>query len=117
MQTVSSVMEMLMVVCFGISWPLNIIKAFKACTAEGSSVLFYWFIWIGYLFAIIGKIALIIYHAPQPWYLTVRWYVMFFYLLNTLMVSCGILIYLRNKKLDQIAQRGQNREPAKPNGK
>lgn len=108
MQTVSSVMEMLMVVCFGISWPLNIIKAFKARTAEGSSVLFYWFIWSGYLFAIIGKIALIIYHAPQPWYLTVRWYVMFFYLLNTLMVSCGILIYLRNKKLDQIAQRGQN---------
>lgn len=102
MQTFSSIMEMLMVVCFGISWPLNIFKAWKARTAKGSSVFFYWFIWIGYVFAIIGKIALIIYNAPQPWYLTVRWYVMFFYVLNTLMVTCGIWIYFRNKKLDKM---------------
>lgn len=28
-------------------------------------------------------------------------YVWFFYILNTLMVSCGIVLYFRNKKLDQ----------------
>ena len=52
----ASFFEMLMVVCFGISWPLNIMKAWKARTAKGTSVLFYFFIWIGYIFAMIGKL-------------------------------------------------------------
>lgn len=102
MQAFSSIMEMLMVVCFGISWPLNISKAWKARTAKGTSILFYWFIWSGYVFAMIGKAVLIADHAPQRWYVTVPWYVLFFYVLNTLMVTVGILIYFRNKRLDQL---------------
>jgi len=105
METFASVMEMLMVIFFGLSWPINIGKAWRARTAKGTSVFFYILIWIGYIFAIIGKIALIINNAHQPWYETVRWYVMFFYILNTLMVSCGIAIYFRNKKFD--AKSGQ----------
>ncbi len=103
MDTLASVMETLMVVCFGLSWPLNIAKAWKARTAKGTSVLFYFFIWIGYVFAMIGKGRLIALNAPQPWYVTVRWYVMFFYVLNTLMVTGGILIYFRNRALDKRA--------------
>lgn len=105
METIASIMEMLMVVCFGLSWPFNIVKAWKARTARGTSVLFYFFIWIGYIFAMIGKFILIAYYAPQHWYVTVKWYVMFFYVLNTLMVSAGILIYYRNKALDKWAER------------
>ena len=105
METIASIMEMLMVVCFGLSWPFNIIKAWKAKTAKGTSVLFYFFIWIGYIFAMIGKGRLIALNAPQPWYVTVKWYVMFFYVLNILMVSCGILIYFRNRALDKLAER------------
>lgn len=103
METFSSIMEMLMVMCFGISWPLNIVKAWKARTTKGTSVLFYLFVWSGYIFALIGKIVMIIYKQPQPWYVTVPWYVLFFYVLNALMVSGGILIYFRNKKLDKAA--------------
>ena len=33
--------ELLMIVCFGVSWPLNIYKAWKARTTKGSSVPFY----------------------------------------------------------------------------
>lgn len=97
----TSVMETLMVICFGISWPINIIKAWKSKTAKGSSVLFYSFIWIGYIFAMVGKIAMIIGNSPNPWYETVKWYVMFFYVLNIIMVSAGIIIYLRNKWFDK----------------
>ena len=92
---------MMMVMCFGISWPLNIAKAWKARTAKGTSVMFYLFVWFGYIFALIGKIVMICYKAPQAWYVTVPWYVLFFYVLNALMVSCGILIYFRNRKLDK----------------
>ncbi|MCD8322647.1 MAG: hypothetical protein LUC89_07180 [Oscillospiraceae bacterium] len=104
METFASLMEMMMVICFGISWPLNIIKAWKARTAKSTSLPFYLLIWAGYIFAIIGKVALIVYNAPQPWYETVRWYVMFFYVLNTLMVSGGIVIYFRNRALDKKAE-------------
>ncbi|MDD3238481.1 MAG: hypothetical protein PHW47_00030 [Lachnospira sp.] len=100
MGTVANIMEMMMVVCFGISWPLNIAKAWKAKTAKGTSVLFYFFIWIGYVFAFIGKFVMISMHSEQAWYVTVPWYVMFFYVVNIAMVSCGIVIYYRNKMLD-----------------
>lgn len=104
METFASIMEMMMVICFGISWPLNITKAWKARTAKSTSLPFYMLIWLGYIFAIVGKIALIVHNAPQPWYETVRWYVMFFYVLNTLMVSGGIGIYFRNRALDKKAE-------------
>lgn len=97
----TSVMETLMVICFGISWPINIIKAWKSKTAKGSSLLFYFFIWIGYIFAMVGKMAMIIANSPNPWYETVKWYVMFFYVLNIIMVSAGIIICLRNKWFDK----------------
>ena len=101
MPVISTIMETIMIICFGLSWPLNISRAWKARTAKGTSILFYSFIWIGYVCAIIGKFALIAANVPQPWYVTVKWYVLFFYFLNTLMVTCGILIYFRNKALDR----------------
>ena len=100
MLTAASYMEMLMVICFGISWPINIVKAWKARSTKGISLLFYSFILAGYLFALVGKFLLIRYHAPAPWYETVHWYVMFFYVLNTIMVAGGIAIYFRNRALE-----------------
>lgn len=108
MATFASIMEMMMVVCFGISWPLNIVKAWKARTAKGTSLLFYFFIWIGYVFALTGKFVLIYANAPQPWYVTVHWYVMFFYFVNIIMVSAGIGIYFRNKLLDNAKKPATN---------
>ena len=90
MNTFASLMEMMMVVCFGISWPLNIIKAWRSRSAKGISLPFYFFIWIGYVFAFVGKFVLIAANAPQPWYV-----------LNIAMVTTGIGIYFRNKHLDK----------------
>ena len=100
MLNAASFMEMLMVVCFGISWPLNIVKAWKARSTKGISLPFYSLILAGYLFALVGKILLIRCYAPAPWYETVHWYVMFFYVLNTLMVACGVAIYFRNRAIE-----------------
>ena len=104
MLTFASYMEMLMIICFGVSWPINIAKAWKARSTKGISLLFYCFILAGYLFALIWKFVLIFYYAPAPWYETVKWYVMFFYLLNTLMVAAGIGIYLRNRRLERAGE-------------
>ena len=103
MLNLASFLEMLMLICFGLSWPINIAKAWKARSTKGISVLFYGFILLGYLVGIAAKLALIRYYAPAPWYETVHWYVMFFYVLNTLMVAAGVAIYFRNRALENKA--------------
>ncbi len=99
---IPGIMETLMVICFGISWPLNIIKAWKARTARGTSVLFYFFIWIGYVFAIIGKLVATSIGEAE-WDKIILPFI--FYIINGLMVSGGILIYFRNKILDRLAEK------------
>ena len=96
-----SILEAIMLVCFGLSWPINIAKAWKARSTKGISVLFYCFILLGYLVGIAAKMALIAYYAPAHWYETVHWYVLFFYVLNTLMVAAGVAIWFRNRRLEK----------------
>lgn len=108
MLTVTSIFEVLMLCAFGISWPLNVAKAWKSRTAKGISLPFYLLIWIGYICGIIGKYIAIYYSIhilgiAQNWTEVVKWYVMFFYVLNLLMVSAGIIVYFRNKRLDKLA--------------
>lgn len=87
--------EMLMVICFGISWPINIFKLWRTRTAVGTSVLFYSFIWVGYIFGIGAKVIKYQNGIYTPLY------VWFFYILNAVMVTFGILIYFRNWRLDK----------------
>ena len=47
--------EALMLVCFGFSWPLNVIKAYKARTAKGTSLAFIFLIITGYIAGIAAK--------------------------------------------------------------
>ena len=93
----SDILEAAMVVCFGISWPLNIRKLWQSKTAKGTSVMFYFFIWIGYVFGLCSKAIKAAGGIATPGY------VWFFYNLNTVMVSCGILLYFRNRRLDRQA--------------
>lgn len=97
-----NILEVCMVVCFGLSWPLNITKLWKARTTKGTSVLFYFFIVIGYLFGLGSKAVKAAAGVPTPYY------VWFFYVLNTLMVATGIVIYYRNLMLDRKAQTTAN---------
>ncbi len=83
--------EILMIVLFGASWPMNVIKSFKAKTAKGKSFMFLVLIFTGYLFGIAGKLI-----AGG-----FKWYVMFFYVLNAVMVATDIVLYFRNKALDK----------------
>ncbi len=94
----ADILEFLMLIGFGISWPINISKAWKARSAKGTSVIFYFFIVIGYVFGIVSKILKI--SAGM----TVPLYVIIIYAVNTIMVTCGIIIYFRNKRIDKNQQ-------------
>ena len=87
--------EILMIVSFGISWPLNVIKSYKARTTKGKSLAFLLLIFAGYICGITSKLI-----AP-----TFKWYVMFFYVLNLLMVGLDLIIYVRNYNLDKKAEK------------
>ena len=49
------ILEMIMLIMFGLSWPLNLIKCYRARTAKGTSILFYCAIGIGYISGIVRK--------------------------------------------------------------
>ena len=84
--------EAVMLVCFGFSWPLNVIKAYKARTAKGTSLAFIFLIITGYLAGITAKF---VNHQFN--------YVLAVYFLNLAIVMMNVLVYIRNKSLDKKA--------------
>ena len=85
-----SIFESIMLICFGLSWPLNVIKAYKARTAKGTSLPFILLIITGYIAGITAKLV-----AGQVNY------VLIVYLLNLAIVSVNVLVYFRNVSLDR----------------
>jgi len=84
----SQFFESLMLICFGISWPLSIMKSWKSRTSKGKSAIFLVFILIGYVSGIIAKII--------SGNVT---YVVFFYALNFVLVATDLVLYFRNDRL------------------
>ena len=91
MGELANILEVVMVICFGISWPTSLYKSYKSRTTEGKSLLFLVFIFIGYIFGIISKVA----GSSIS-------YVLFFYILNSIMVFGDLLLYFRNRSIDRI---------------
>ena len=87
----SELLEICMIVSFGFSWPMNVIKSYRARTAKGKSLPFLLLIITGYVFGIAGKLI----------GGNFKWYVLFFYVLNLVMVSTDLALYVRNYRLDK----------------
>ncbi|MCI7182441.1 MAG: hypothetical protein MSA26_18140 [Lachnospiraceae bacterium] len=85
-----SILETVMLVCFGFSWPMNLIKAYKAKTAQSTSLPFILLIITGYIAGIGAKII-----TGQINYVLVA------YLLNLAIVLLNLVVYFRNVSLDK----------------
>lgn len=92
--------EIIMIVSFGASWPMNVLKSYKARTAKGKSLGFLYLIFFGYIAGIISKLINETYMAS----FSQKWYVLFFYVLNLIMVGMDLILYFRNKQLDKKAE-------------
>ena len=90
----SEIFEIIMLLCFGASWPLNVIKSYKARTTKGKSLGFLILIELGYVAGIISKFTNESYMAQ----ISAKWYVLFFYFLNFTMVGLDLLLYFRNSR-------------------
>lgn len=95
---VALVLEVLMMLAFGASWPFNVLKSYRARTAKGKSPTFLIIIIVGYIAGIIGKILTF---NPAEW---LKWLALSVYVLNITMVSCDLVLYFRNLKLDRILE-------------
>ena len=90
-------LEILMIVSFGCSWPLNVIKSYKARTTKGKSLGFLLLIFFGYIAGISSKLV----NADYMANIASKWYVLFFYVLNFVMVGADLVMYVRNYRLDK----------------
>lgn len=98
----TDLLETLMILCFGLSWPISIRKSWISRTARGKSLFFECFIWIGYVFGIARKIILwnssVSAGIMLDWLFYLSW---FFYVLNILEITADMCLYARNVKLDR----------------
>ena len=88
--TAAVICETIMLICFGLSWPSNVMKSIRSRTAKGKSLAFLLLVEIGYTAGIIGKL------ITHTWNLAT-----IFYFLNFTMVLVDICLYFRNAKLDR----------------
>ena len=93
----AEIFEVIMIVSFGASWPLNVIKSYRARTTKGKSLAFLCLIFFGYIAGIASKFTNEAYMAA----FASKWYVLFFYVLNLIMVGMDLCLYARNYKLDK----------------
>ena len=93
----AEILEIIMIVSFGISWPMNVIKSYKARTTKGKSLAFLYLIFFGYIAGIASKLV----NASYMEHIAEKWYVLFFYVLNFVMVATDLCLYYRNLSLDR----------------
>ena len=91
------IFEIIMVVSFGVSWPLNIMRSWKAKTAKGKSLPFLLLVFFGYIAGIISKFTDVDYMKD----FASEWYVLVFYCINLVMVGIDTVLYFRNLALDK----------------
>jgi len=78
-----SVFEIVMLVCFGMSWPISIAKALRTKVVAGKSPLFMGIICVGYVCGLVHKLV-----YSMDWVIAL-------YALNLMLVATDLVLYFR----------------------
>ena len=84
-----SIFEAGMLICFGMAWPVSIIRSYKSRSTKGKSPVFSIVVLLGYLSGMIHKL------------LYSNDIVMYLYLLNFVMVSIDLILWFRNAQIEK----------------
>ncbi len=90
----AEILETIMLICFGVSWPLNVVKNIKAKTAKSMSLPFILLILFGYIAGITSKFI-----SGNISYVLIA------YFINVLSVSVNIAVYFINRAHDHWAEK------------
>lgn len=96
----SEILEVIMLLCFGFSWPISLIRNIKAKSAKNMSLGFILLIIAGYIAGISSKLFTHNYS-----------YVLIVYIFNLLVVGANLVIYFVNCAYDR--QCATKRKPNK----
>ncbi len=89
----ANVCETIMLICFGLSWPISLIKNIKSKSAKGMNLQFIILIIVGYIGGITAKILKGEFN-----------FVFAMYILNIAIVSCNVVVYFINRRFDKLAE-------------
>lgn len=95
MQQAARFLEIAMLVAFGFSWPNNIVTSLKTKSTKGKSLAFMLLIDFGYVCGIIAKLI----------GGNIVWYVLFFYILNFIMVTVDLCLYFHYRGKEKNPKR------------
>ena len=93
---VAKILEAVMIVLFGISWPFNLMKSIKSKTTKGKSLLFLLLIDVGYLAGITSKI------VSETFVWSTDWWIFMIYVINFSLVSADLVVYFINKNRENM---------------
>ncbi len=85
-----TIFESIMLICFGISWPISVWKSYTSRSTKGKSIIFTSAIIVGYIAGITGKLL----GGNIN-------YVVALYILNLCFVSVDFALYFVNKKRER----------------
>lgn len=86
----TDILESVMLICFGLSWPISVVKNIKAHTAKNMSLKFILLIIAGYIAGIAAKFVSGTFN-----------YVLAVYFFNLVAVSVNLIVYIINTGYDR----------------
>ena len=84
------IFESVMLICFGLSWPMSVVKNIRAHSAKAMSLPFILLIIIGYIAGITAKICAGNYS-----------FVLLIYGINLMFVGANLVVYFINRRCDR----------------
>ncbi len=81
-------LEAIMLVCFGLSWPIDIVNTLRVRHVEGKSFTFMFVIFVGYVLGVAGKFFRVA--GSGQWPEGVTW----MYAVNALLVAADMALFL-----------------------
>lgn len=85
--------EIIMLICFGAAWPVSIQKSIRSRSTGGKSLAFLFVLLAGYAAGVVHKL----FYSLDA--------VIVLYVLNFILVGVDILLYFRNRSLEQKVQK------------
>ena len=86
----ANILETLMIISFGVSWPLSIVRSVRSRSTQGKSLLFMCFILFGYFCGLAAKFMTQTYNLA-----------FWFYFPNLFFVCTDICLYFRNRAIER----------------
>lgn len=100
---VAEILEIVMLVCFGCSWPISVYKSIKIRTSVGKSATFNILLIVGYIAGIVSKFLKMgpFMESNDGLKAGIFIFALIMYFVNLAMITANLVLYYMNKRLDK----------------